>query len=225
MGEMSIPPSRAKAKALRQPHYFTGKPCKNGHVEFRHVGNGECVECARLRAARWGRTNSDKVAKKNSAYYLANKENENTRCRVYKAANREDISEYNAAYRIANLGHIQQRERQYWRNNSDRAREWNRQFHLRNPHQNAEYHDRRRARNAAAEGYYTSTDLARIRAAQNGRCTVCRSNGRLTVDHILPLSQGGSNWPANLQFLCKSCNSSKRARDPIEFMQSRGFLL
>ena len=28
-------------------HYFTGKPCKNGHIAPRHVANRTCMECAK----------------------------------------------------------------------------------------------------------------------------------------------------------------------------------
>ena len=28
-------------------HYFTGRPCKNGHVAPRHVANRTCMECSR----------------------------------------------------------------------------------------------------------------------------------------------------------------------------------
>lgn len=31
----------------------------------------------------------------------------------------------------------------------------------------------------------------------------------LTVDHIVPLSQGGTNDHSNLQVLCRPCNSAK----------------
>jgi 5-methylcytosine-specific restriction endonuclease McrA len=39
------------------------------------------------------------------------------------------------------------------------------------------------------------------------------------------MARGGSNWPSNLQLLCKSCNLSKGARDAEEFMREKGFLL
>lgn len=44
-------------------------------------------------------------------------------------------------------------------------------------------------------------------------------------DHIMPMDLGGSNDASNLQLLCQSCNSSKHAKHPVDFMQERGFLL
>ena len=39
--------SRAEAKAKGLRFYFTGKPCKHGHVAERVVLNATCVECER----------------------------------------------------------------------------------------------------------------------------------------------------------------------------------
>lgn len=39
----------AAAKGAR--HYFTGQPCKRGHVAPRFVSNTGCTECAKLTAA------------------------------------------------------------------------------------------------------------------------------------------------------------------------------
>jgi 5-methylcytosine-specific restriction protein A len=43
-------------------------------------------------------------------------------------------------------------------------------------------------------------------------CVDCGSEERLEVDHITPLTAGGSNDFENLQTLCKACNSRKRDR-------------
>lgn len=43
-------------------------------------------------------------------------------------------------------------------------------------------------------------------------CRVCGSTVDLSVDHISPLSAGGSDDEGNLQILCRSCNSTKGAR-------------
>lgn len=56
----------------------------------------------------------------------------------------------------------------------------------------------------------------KIRAATLARsplCVHCEREGRVTaateVDHITPLSKGGTHASANLQTLCKSCHSRK----------------
>ena len=44
------------------------------------------------------------------------------------------------------------------------------------------------------------------------RCTYCEDHvgQTLTADHVVPLSRGGTNDPANLTCACLPCNSSKR---------------
>jgi hypothetical protein len=41
-----------KKIAKNGPRYFTGKPCKNGHIAERYSGNRECVECGKARVMR-----------------------------------------------------------------------------------------------------------------------------------------------------------------------------
>jgi 5-methylcytosine-specific restriction endonuclease McrA len=45
------------------------------------------------------------------------------------------------------------------------------------------------------------------------QCRCCGSSRRLTVDHIIPLTWGGTNSLANLQLLCKLCHNKKTRRE------------
>lgn len=54
--------------------------------------------------------------------------------------------------------------------------------------------------------------LLRAWRAQMRRCIYCREHLADTVDHVIPLVRGGSNYEGNLVPACRSCNSSKQDR-------------
>ena len=56
-----------------------------------------------------------------------------------------------------------------------------------------------------------------IQEAQNHCCAYCgkRCKGKLTQDHITPLSKGGSHTLHNVVGACMSCNAKKGPRDPL----------
>lgn len=60
-----------------------------------------------------------------------------------------------------------------------------------------------------------------IQAMQDHRCYYCgkRCKGKLTQDHILPLSRGGSHTLHNVIAACRSCNCSKHAGPPPKPVQ------
>jgi 5-methylcytosine-specific restriction endonuclease McrA len=85
----------------------------------------------------------------------------------------------------------------------------------------------RRARQIEAGGNFTADDISRIFMQQKGKCAICRCKlgDKFHIDHIVPICAGGTSFPSNLQIACPPCNHRKSGKDPIAFMQSRGFLL
>lgn len=62
MAIVSLPEiiTRAAAIAIGQRWYFTGNPCKHGHIAKRLVSNGTCLRCSNARASAWARKNKAK---------------------------------------------------------------------------------------------------------------------------------------------------------------------
>lgn len=59
-------------------------------------------------------------------------------------------------------------------------------------------------------GSHTLKEWETLLSQYNWTCPCCRrENTKLTKDHIIPLSKGGSNNIENIQPLCQSCNSKK----------------
>lgn len=52
--------------------------------------------------------------------------------------------------------------------------------------------------------------------AAGWKCRNCGRGGRLTLDHIVPRSRGGTDAQANLRVLCGECNSKKADKMPDE---------
>jgi hypothetical protein len=47
MDYKNLPTSREEAIEAGELFYYTGQPCKNGHLEKRYTTSGQCIECAR----------------------------------------------------------------------------------------------------------------------------------------------------------------------------------
>src|SRR5882762_7363285 len=87
--------TRSEAKASGLLRYFTGKPCKHGHVEERLVSNGACLQCRKDGEPAYRAANPEKRRDSNRKYVAANREKVLEANRKYAAANREKRVEAN----------------------------------------------------------------------------------------------------------------------------------
>lgn len=84
-----------------------------------------------------------------------------------------------------------------------------------------------KAKRKGASGSFDKNDIERIKLLQKNKCCYCKvslKNG-FHIDHIYPVSKGGSNEPKNIQLLCPYCNISKKDKLPEDFAKKMGFLI
>lgn len=187
----TLPKTRSEARKLNSPHYFTGKPCKHGHISFRYTLKGVCGECSRLYSIKSFKEDPDRIKENKKRYSIANRDKERARCKKWRELNVEKYKES---------------QKKWESRNAEKRR-------LMASH--------RRAMIAKAGGTYSIEQIQEMLNSQGYTCADANCNKSLTngyhIDHIIPLCKGGSNYISNIQCLCQKCNTSKGSKMPNEW--------
>ena len=140
--------------------------------------------------------------------------------RAYREANPEKIRIYDKAYREANREKECAWQKAYREANREKIRIYDKAWREANPEKRCATRARRNARKNGAAGQATAEQRAARQDYYGGRCYICGAPAE-AMDHVIPLARGGSNWPANLRPICRSCNSMKGAKWPYDIEQVR----
>ena len=96
------------------------------------------------------------------------------------------------------------------KNNKARAAATAKIWHQNNKEKNSDIRNKRRALKRGAVGnHYTRKQFRGLCNETGNVCLCCGEKKRLTADHIVPLSKGGSDSIDNIQPLCINCNDFK----------------
>ncbi len=93
--------SEAQAKGLK--HYFTGKPCKSGHLCERYTSVKTCVACNRNHTRRHRSLKPEWWLERGSFYYAKHPEKRRASCASWRENNRLKASQSSDAWRRRNL--------------------------------------------------------------------------------------------------------------------------
>lgn len=166
---------------------------------FRHT----CRPCARKAHKDWASQHEEELKQKAKDRYYADPEKS-------KAAN--------TAWRKKNPEKSRARNRaSWWRHREKRIAET-----IANQRKNKSAKAARghayRARLANAEGRFTKEEFDKVVKNQDKKCFYCLSHlEKIIVEHVTPLSRGGSNKISNIVASCVSCNAQKYTKTLEEF--------
>lgn len=76
------------------------------------------------------------------------------------------------------------------------------------------------ARRRGFEVQHTRAEWRALQAFYGFICLCCRLKKKLTRDHVNPIKLGGTDHIWNIQPLCRSCNSSKGAKE-IDYREGK----
>jgi hypothetical protein len=189
MDTANLPKTRAEAKATGAKYYFTGEPCKHGHIAPRKI-KGACVECLKV---EWEKGNQTRAE-----YFRQYNQSE---------AGQKAKREYYERNREAVVARAQAR--------SDAAKNaYKQKYKEANPDMYKEMVSLRRRRfRQATPKWLTAEQRMEIRLKYRLAIELSRATGiRHAVDHIVPL-QGeevcGLHVSWNLQVIPQAENLKK----------------
>ena len=204
------------------------KGCKKSTVYVGH-SNSYCEHCFVLRK------------KANLKYKASHKQEEQQRTKAWLKKNPNKVKEYSKRnyaknghkhkeankkfkqglayklgqkkYREINKASLNLRSRIWQRDNKERVKENKNNWLKLNPNKPIEYVHARHSREQKAIGIFTAQEWERVQNQYGNICLWCESKPeRLSADHVIPLSRGGTNLIENIQPLCAKCNSKKNTR-------------
>ncbi len=143
---------------------------------------------------------------------------------AYRNTHREEIRarerRYDKEHATERLPNIKTNFRRYYQRNSAKILAAHKLMHQQHP----EWHRNQNYKRRGAEGHYTYDEWNNKLMEYGHRCAYCgtlESNtveGKLTVDHVIPISKGGTNYIDNLVPACSLCNNEKFTSTAIEFL-------
>jgi hypothetical protein len=186
---MIYPTTRKEAKATGATHYYTGGPCKHGHIALRKT-KGACVECLKI---EWQRGNEsragyfkeynkrDDIKDRKSDWYQANRDAVINRAKTRPA---EKLREYRNVWKENNVLQVR-----------------------------ADTKARRRKHRDATPPWLTRKQKTEIRQLYQIAITMTKTTGeQYVVDHIVPLRSPdvcGLHVPWNLRVITREENLKK----------------
>jgi len=169
----------------------------------------------------WYENNKDKVLQHSRDMYHQNIEAERIRNKKYRDSHKEDRNKKRCQRYKDNPEKEKEKMRDWYNLNKDKHLSNGNKWRKNNRDKAVRLLEKYRSNKISNGGVYSERDVNRIYGRQMGKCFYCgiEVNNKYHIDHIIPLSKGGSNYCGNILISCPSCNSSKSNKLLIEWIR------
>lgn len=197
---------------------------------------GTCKECAKQRSRQWHADHKAEASARARRYYAEHRDSLKANARKYYGSNQETKKQYSRQYYADNRETIVEQRKDYRRRTKAESEQRVRDWCAANPERRRAIANRygktdkghvarlrRRAREHTLLDAFTADDWRACLTWWHDACAYCGAAGNLAADHFIPLASTDcpGTVPENMLPACKSCNSSKADRDPVEWLTER----
>ena len=189
---------------------------KRERLRLLYIANAELY---RARAAKRYVEKREEIRARARHLRAINPEKERASARRWAAANSARVLARVISWAAANVDKVRATKKRWVVKHAEKDRAAKRRYKKEHPEKVREYTNQRRARKRGARGVCSAVQTAARIAYYGGNCAYCRILPYEHIDHVIPLSRGGSNWPANLRPSCAKCNLSKGGKLLSEWSQ------
>ena len=215
---------RAYDKVYRETHAEKLKANKAAYYEANKVR-------LKAKANAYYKVNKLKAKAQRKIYYEANKSTINTQTKTYYKANKLKIKGQRNVYYDVNRSKIRIQHKRYYDENKSTIKEKNKLCCKLHPEKIREYIHKRRA--LKLKTHFEPINDKRVFMRDGWICQIChfKVNKNLrrpdvmsaSLDHIIPLSKGGTHTYSNVQLAHFTCNMKKHNNVLVQGEQLRMF--
>ncbi|MBI2332163.1 MAG: HNH endonuclease [Chloroflexi bacterium] len=185
------------------------RECANAQSRAEYAAN---LEKYRETQRKYVETNKEHYRELKRAHQKAHSEKYAETDRKWKEDHREEINTKAKERRQKDLEHYREIGRNSYERHAEERRKYSLEYYKLHPEKSVAASNRRRALKYASKVTHTEQEWQKLKARYNSTCLCCGKKEpeiKLTRDHVIPLTQGGSDSIDNVQPLCARCNSKK----------------